>query len=281
VSLCRWTGFLTSAIAAIAVTAFAAACGESGQAVDSSSPLPAVTHGIEGEILVSAASSLTDAFTEAGKRFQDLNPKATVTFNFGSSASLATQIDEGVPVDVFASANLDQMKAVADRGNVGDSTIFATNSLVVVVPRGSHQIQSLRDLGKPGLKLVLAAAAVPAGQYAREALRKASTAAGYGPDFSSRVLANVRSEEANVRVVLAKVQLGEADAGIVYRTDVAAAGSDVTAIPIPPEFNVVATYPVAVVKGADNEATARAFVAFLLSPDGQAILQRFGFGPPG
>jgi molybdate transport system substrate-binding protein len=170
---------------------------------------------------------------------------------------------------------------VAGRGNVGESKIFATNSLVVVVPRGSRLVQSWRDLGKPGLKLVLAAAAVPAGQYARDALGRASSSPDYGSDFSKRVLANLKSEEANVRVVLAKVQLGEADAGIVYRTDVAAAGSDVTAIPIPPEFNVVATYPVAVVKGADNEATARAFVAFLLSPDGQAILQRFGFGPPG
>jgi molybdate transport system substrate-binding protein len=236
---------------------------------------------VSGEITVFAASSLTDAFREAGGRFEQLNPRTKVVFSFASSATLATQVNEGAPADVFASANQEQMAVVAAKGNVGQSSVFATNSLVVVVPKGSAKVQSFRDLSRPGLKLVLAAPDVPAGQYAREALKNASSDAGYGSDFARRVLANLKSEEPNVRVVLAKVQLGEADAGIVYGTDAAAASVDVARVEIPVEFNVVARYPVAVVKRSGRATTANAFVEFVLGPEGQDLLKRFGFGPPG
>ena len=235
---------------------------------------------LSGEITVFAASSLTDAFREAGDRFEQSNPGTKVAFSFASSATLATQLNEGAPADVFASANQEQMSVVATKGNVGEPRVFATNSLVVVVPKGSSKVRSFSDLSRPGLKLVLAAPDVPAGQYAREALKNASSDSGYGADFSRRALANLKSEEPNVRVVLAKVQLGEADAGIVYGTDAAAASADVMRVDIPPELNVVARYPVAVVKGSGRAATASAFVEFLLGPEGQDLLRRFGFGPP-
>ena len=161
----------------------------------------------------------------------------------------------------------------------GQPQIFARNVLVVVVPaKNPAGIQTLQDLAKPNLKLVLTNKEVPVGNYARQALEKMSQDPAFGPDFSKRVLANLVSEETNVRQVAAKVQLGEADAGIVYSTDVTPALRDaVRVIQIPPELNVIAKYPIAVVKGAQNEAGARAFIAYVLSPAGQTILVRHGF----
>jgi molybdate transport system substrate-binding protein len=246
----------------------------------SSSNAPSET-AIRGEITVFAASSLTDAFNAIGKGFEGAHPGTKVTFNFGASSALATQINEGAPADVFASADDVNMQVVAGKGGVGTPTPFASNTPVVVAANNSTLVQSFADLATPGMKLVLAAKDVPIGRYARAILSNASSSGGIAPDFAARVLANLKSEEANVRAVLSKVQLGEADAGIVYRTDIAAAAGEVRAVAIPQQYNVVAQYPIAAVKRSKNGATAQAFIDYVLSDAGQAILARYGFGKPG
>ncbi len=235
---------------------------------------------LEGEIAVFAAASLTESFKEIGEAFREANPATEVTFNFAASSALATQINEGAPADVFASADLSQMKVVADEGNVGEAAVFAKNTPVVVVPARGSPVGTFADLAKSDVKLVLAAKDVPIGRYSREILEEASGGGGISADFSTRVLANLKSDEANVRGVLTKVQLGEADAGIVYRTDVAAAAGDVKAIDIPEDYNIVAEYPIATVSDSDNKAAAEAFVAFVRSAEGVAILEKYGFARP-
>ncbi|MBA4181573.1 MAG: molybdate ABC transporter substrate-binding protein [Anaerolinea sp.] len=230
------------------------------------------------ELRVYAAASLTDAFTEVAKQFEAAHPGVGVALNFGSSSTLAAQINEGAPADVFAPASAAQLAELAAGGRVESGRIFATNSLVVAAAKESP-VESFRDLARPGVRLVLAGKDVPAGEYAREALRKASTPEGYGTSFAASVLANLKSEEVNVRAALTKVELGEADAAVVYVTDLGAARG-VRSVAIPAEFNVVAEYPVALVHGANGRQLAEAFVAYLLSPEGQAILARHGFGPP-
>lgn len=232
----------------------------------------------ERRLVVFAASSLTEAFEEAGTTFEAAHPGTRVRFNFGGSSALTTQITEGAPADVFASADTAQMALAVQRGDAGEPRTFATNSLVVVTPADGTQVRAFADLASPNLKLVLAAPDVPAGRYAREALTRASAPrAGIREGFAQEVLANVRSNEPNVRAVLTKVQLGEADAGIVYATDARAAAGDVTVVEIPAAYNPTAEYPIAVVTGTHDAALARTFLEFILSAEGQAILQRFGF----
>lgn len=236
--------------------------------------------GLSGSITVFAAASLTDAFTEIGEAFKAVNPGTDVAFNFGSSSTLATQINEAGGADVFASASNGQMKVVIDAGNATDPQKFATNILVVAKPKGSTVVNSFADLANEGVRLVLAAADVPVGQYARQAIQNASVAGALGADFEAKVMANLKSEEADVKATLAKAQLGEADAVIVYATDVLVAADEVDAIEIPAEYNVVADYPIAPVTGTENQALADAFIAYVLSPEGQAILQKYSFGAP-
>jgi len=264
--------------AAASVLAVAVACGGG----DDDSPGRAATPDVAtGEIIVFAASSLTDAFQEAGRAFERAHPGAKVTFNFASSSALATQINEGAPADLFVPADLVQLKVVMDAKNAFEAQMFVTNELVVVTPAKGGAVTGFADLARPGVRIVLAGRDVPAGRYAREVLTRASTLDGaVAPDFAAKVLANVRSEEANVRAVLTKVQLGEADAGIVYRTDANAAGKDVAVLEIPPAFNVQARYAITVTKQAKNVTTAEAFVEFLFEPQGQKILAKYGFGAP-
>lgn len=235
---------------------------------------------IKGDIVVFAASSLTESFKEAGTAFETKYPGTKVTFSFAASSALAVQINEGAPADVFASADTTQMKNVVDKGNATASDIFVKNMPVVVVPKSGSPVAAFADLAKPGVRLVLAGSEVPVGRYSREILANASKPGGVASDFSDKVLANLKSDEANVRAVLTKVQLGEADAGIVYKTDVGAAKNDVSVVEIPTAFNVVATYPIAVVKAAKNKDGATAFVAFIRSEAGQAILSKYGFVKP-
>jgi molybdate transport system substrate-binding protein len=233
----------------------------------------------ESEIVVFAASSLTEAFKELGTAFAKANPGTQVTFNFAASSALATQINEGAPADVFASADTAQMKVVTDRRNALEPAVFAKNTPVVVVPKSGSPVATFDELAKEGIKLVLAAKDVPIGRYAREILAKASATGGVSPDFSAKVLSNLKSDEANVRGVLTKVQLGEADAGIVYGTDVGAAAGEVRAIQIPAQYNVIAEYPIAVISGPNVEE-GEAFVAFVRSSEGLAILEKHGFAKP-
>jgi len=228
---------------------------------------------------VFAAASLTEAFQELGRGFEAENPGVVVTFNFAGSQALRTQIEEGAAADMFASASLKEMEQLAAEGMLsGVAWTFATNLLTIVVPPDNPaDLESPLDLARPGVKLVLAAEQVPAGGYARQLIDR--LAGVYGASFSEAVRENVVSSEDNVKQIVAKVQLGEADAGIVYETDALAAASLIT-IAIPPEQNVVAEYPIAVLAQATNGHLAAAFVEYLLSPDGLATLEGWGFRPP-
>jgi molybdate transport system substrate-binding protein len=226
-----------------------------------------------GNLTVSAASSLTDAFTEIGNAFEKANPGTTVAFNFGPSDGLAGQIDEGAPVDVFASASPTWMDSVQDDGpGVTSRVDFAQNRLAIIVPAGNPAgVENLDDLTEDGVQLVLAAEGVPAGDYAREILRDAG--------ISEAALANVVSNEEDVRAVITKLIAGDADAGIGYVTDVTPAVSDrVELIPIPSKVNIIATYPIAVVTGTQEAGLAKSFVDFVLG-DGQRTLAAYGFLP--
>jgi molybdate transport system substrate-binding protein len=228
-----------------------------------------------------AAASLTDAFEEIGKAFEADHPGVTVSNNYAGSQQLAQQINQGAPADVFASANTVQMTTVITTGQVisGRQQTFARNRLVVVVPQANPgKIAQLQDLANPGLTLVLADKVVPVGNYALTFLDKASKDPAFGAGYKANVLKNVVSYENDVKAVLAKVQLGEADAGIVYTTDAASAGTaKVSQLAIPDSLNVIAVYPIAPVKSSPNPETAQAYIDFVLSPSGQAILAKYGF----
>ncbi|MEX2375312.1 MAG: molybdate ABC transporter substrate-binding protein [Dehalococcoidia bacterium] len=231
-------------------------------------------------LLVSAASSLTEAMTEIAGAFEAERGQVTVELNFGASSALATQIVEGgAPVDVFASANAAQMQRLSDSGDVGESRAFAHNALVLVVPASSSR-DSFEAIAESGVRLVLAAPDVPIGAYAREVIAAAGASGQFESGFADAVLGNVVSEEANVRQVLTKVELGEADAGIVYATDAIVSGDLVRTIPVPAEFAPLAVYPIATIAESPEPEVARLFVDFVLSSEGQAILQRHGFTSP-
>lgn len=233
-----------------------------------------------GELVVFAAASLTETFSDLGQRLESLHQGLTITYNFGGSPALRTQLEQGAPADVFVAADLAQMELARRHGVVqGEAMIFARNRLVVIVPRDNpKQLRSFHDLAGPGLKLVLAAPQVPVGQYSRQALSKAQSE--YGADFAERVLGNLASEEDNVKQVVTKVQLGEADAGMVYVSDVTPRVSQgVLALPIADAYNQLATYPLALTATLQNRRAAEVFVAFVLSPEGQAILKAHHFIP--
>jgi molybdate transport system substrate-binding protein len=238
---------------------------------------------ISGDLTIFAAASLTEAFTDMKTELEAANPGMHITLNFAGSSALRTQILQGASTDLFASADTQNMDPVVQAGDVkGEPSIFAQNRLVIVVPANNPgNVNSVKDLAKAGLKLVLAQEQVPVGNYARQSLDKLSADPTYGSDFKAKVLANLASNELNVKDVLAKVQLGEADAGIVYATDAAAADqSKIKTIDIPQQFNIIAQYPIGVVKSGSNPDGARAFIDELLSPAGQAIMAKYGFIAP-
>lgn len=237
---------------------------------------------VSGEVVVFAAASLTDAFQEIGQEFQAKYPGTRMTFNFAGSSALRTQLAQGAKADVFASADEKNMRGAQEDGTVaGEPQVFVRNTPVVVVPAGNPAgIAEFKDLAKPGVRLVLEAKDVPIGNYARQILAKASDDPAYGRDFADRVLANVVSEETNVKAALTKVALGEADATFVYASDVTPDVRDkVRVVEVPEQFNVVAEYYIAITKEAPNPAGGRAFIDFVLSPEGQAILEKWGFTP--
>ncbi|MGQ0602262.1 MAG: molybdate ABC transporter substrate-binding protein [Anaerolineales bacterium] len=232
-------------------------------------------------LTVFAAASLKDAFTELGERFEMSNAGVTVSFNFAGSQQLAQQLVEGAPADVFASANQKQMDSAIDGGRIakGATQPFVKNRLVVIVPADNPaQIVALADLARPGLKLILAAREVPVGQYSLDFLEKTQADSTFAVGFKDAVLNNVVSYEENVRAVLSKVSLGEADAGIVYTSDVSGDGAEqIGRIEISDDLNTIAIYPIAPVGDSAHAETARAFVDFVLSSEGQATLKRYGF----
>ena len=235
-------------------------------------------------LTVFAAASLTSAFTELGRTLEAAHPGLTVQFNFAGSQQLAAQIEQGAPADVFASADQRWMDHLAEKGLIeGEPAVFARNRLVVIVPRTNPaRIGRLEDLARRGTKLVIAAEAVPAGAYTREALAKLARAPGFPAEYDRRVLGNVVSQEENVKGVVAKVQLGEADGGVVYRSDVTpAVARFVRVIEIPDEHNAIARYPVALVGQSRSAKTGRWFFDLVLSDEGQQVLARHGLMPAG
>jgi molybdate transport system substrate-binding protein len=235
-----------------------------------------------GEIVLFAASSLTDAFEEIGAAFEDAQPGATVTFNFGGSSTLAAQLAEGAPADVFASANSTQMNAACEAGRIASvPAVFAHNRLVIVLPADNPAgIEKLADLALPGIKLLLAAPDVPVRDYTDMMLEQMEADSVYGEAYREGVLANLVSEEDNVRQVVAKVALGEADAGVVYQSDITPDVADaVVTLEVPDEYNTIALYPIALTTEGENPATAQAFIDYVLSEDGQAVLEKWGFIP--
>jgi molybdate transport system substrate-binding protein len=226
----------------------------------------------KGDLLVFAAASLTEVFQTIGTDFERAHPGVHVRFNFGPSDGLATGIAEGGEADVFASAGSAPMDRLSSEPGLRSRAVFARNELVLIVPRRSGgAIGELADVVRPGVKLALAATGVPAGDYARQVLANAHLVP------SSRT---VVTNEADVKGVVQKVVLGEADAGIVYATDVTAAvANTVSVIAIPDAINVVASYPIAVIGSSKHRETAEAFVAYVLGP-GRTVLRAAGFLPP-
>jgi molybdate transport system substrate-binding protein len=235
-----------------------------------------------GALTVFAAASLADSFNRMAKDLEAAHPGLKIQFNFAGSQTLVSQLKEGAQADVFAAANTTQMAAAVKNGSIdGAPAIFTQNRLTIVVPKDNPaKIANPADLAKGGIKLVLAASAVPVGQYARASICKMNAdPATFGSDFAAKVGANIVSEENDVKAVLAKVQTGEADAGIVYTTDITpSAARDVTQNAIPAAVNIIANYPIAAVEGG-NQELANAFIAYVLGPEGQATLKSFGFEP--
>ena len=244
---------------------------------------PEITPAEPAELIIFAAASLVGPFSEIGELFEASHFGDSVLFNFAGSQALAQQINEGAPADVFASANQTQMVAAIDSGGVaaGTQQVFAMNRLVVIFPtENPGDLAALLDLAKPGLKLVLAAQDVPVGRYSLDFLEKTVADPAYGESFKDAVLTNVVSYEDNVKAVLAKVALGEADAGIVYTSDISGAAADkVDWLDIPDALNMIAAYPIAPVTGSKNLELAQAFIGLVLSPEGQAILAAYNFIP--
>lgn len=227
------------------------------------------------ELLVFAASSLTDAFTEVARAFESEQRGVRVLLSFGPSQALRAQIENGAEPQLYASANETHVEALVAQGLVKAPATFAVNRLVIVVPKDNPaQITSIAELTR-AKRLVLSQPNVPAGAYALQCLRRASEELGTA--FAEGVDASVVSRESNVRQTLAKVVLGEADAAVVYASDAVAAGDAVATIEIPEAFNVTASYPIAVVDESAHTDLSGAFVALLRSEAGRTILERHGF----
>ena len=227
-----------------------------------------------------AASSLTDAFGELEKTFEEQNPDADVRQSFESSSTLLAQIQQGAPADVFASAAEDEMNTAVDDGLVaGEPEVFVKNREVVMVPKDNPaNIQRMQDLAEPGVRLVLAEDGVPGADYALAILGKANSE--YGSIFKKEVLSNVVSRESDVRASVGRVALGDADATFGYASDFTPDVRDrVRVIQVPEEVNVVATYPIAALEDAQDPELAREWVHLVLSEEGQRVLDEWGFEP--
>jgi molybdate transport system substrate-binding protein len=229
-------------------------------------------------LTVFAAASLHAAFPDLGKRFEAAHPGITVRFSFDGSQALEAQLAQGAHADVFASADQGWMDKATSDGLVDASTTFAANSLVVIASMNSP-VQTAHDVSNAGLRLLLCADAVPCGRYARAMLRKMDADQAFGKGFAASVMRNVVSEEENVESVVAKVSLGEADAGIVYRSDVVKVAEHVRVVALPAIDQPAIVYPIAVVKSSVSPGVAADFIAFVRSTEGQDILRRDGFTP--
>ncbi len=274
----RASRFYRALVWIVAVWALVGCGAASGEPVE---PADGGSGGKEGGTLtVFAASSLTDAFGELAEVFEERNPGVEVRATFAASSVIVTQILQGAPADVFATADQAKMRAAVERGVVaGEPEVFARNKEVVVVPEGNPaRIEDLRDLAKPGVKLVLAQDGVPAAEYAGEILDKAEVR--YREDFEEKVLSNLVSREPDVRVAVNRVALGDADATFGYASDVTPdMEGRVEIVEIPEGLNVVAAYPIAALEGSESSGLARRWIGLVLSDEGQRVLREWGFQP--
>ncbi|GAA2355243.1 molybdate ABC transporter substrate-binding protein [Dactylosporangium salmoneum] len=256
--------------ALLAVTVGLAGCGNDEPSSTSTPAASGGATGVTGTVTVFAAASLTESFNKIGKDFEAANPGAKVTFNYAGSSQLATQINQGAPADVFASAAPANMKTVTDAGNgSGSPTTFVKNQLVIAVPKGNPKgVKGLADLTKPGVKVALCAEQVPCGAAAKKAL-----------DSAGVKLTPVTLEQ-DVKAALSKVKLGEVDAALVYRTDAKSAASDVEGVEFPESSGAINEYPIVVLKSAPNASGAKAFVEYVLSDKGKTVLSDAGFQAP-
>ncbi len=265
--LCR--PFIASLTAIAATAAVVSGCGGSGDAGRGSSPSDSASPSVTGTITVFAAASLQDSFTSLGKKFEAEHPGTKVVFNFGPSSGLAAQIGQGAPADVFASASAETMNQVVTGGGATAPKDFAVNTMEIAVPPDNPAgVTAVADLAKQDVKVALCQADVPCGVTASNVFRNA------------RLTVTPVTEEIDVKAVLSKVTLGEVDAGVVYVTDVRAAGDRVKGIEIADDVNASTTYPIAALTGAENKKTATAFVNYILSPAGAAALTAAGFRTP-
>jgi molybdate transport system substrate-binding protein len=258
--------------ALVAVTVLLGGCGGSSDSSASpaaGSPPASRSAAVTGQITVLAASSLQEAFTKLGSQFEAAHPGAKVVFSFGPSSGLAEQIGQGAPADVFASASTKNMDTVVSAGDAAGPTDFVSNTMEIAVPPNNPaHIAKLSDLAKKGVKVALCQVAVPCGATAAAVFDKA------------KIKVTAATQELDVKSTLSKVTLGEVDAGVVYVTDVRAAGASVKGIEIPADVNASTTYPIARLTRSKNKATAQAFVDYVLSPDGLAALTAAGFSSP-
>jgi molybdate transport system substrate-binding protein len=263
---------LLGTVATVAALALVAGCGNDsgdGNASGSGSSSSASGSNVSGTVTVFAAASLTESFGTLGKQFEAAHPGTTVKFNFGASSALAESITQGAPGDVFASASPKNMQQVVDGGEATDSKNFANNVMEIAVPPDNPaNVGTVADLAKSGTKVALCQPQVPCGSVAAQVFKNANvtvTPVTLGPDVKS---------------VLTSVQLGEVDAGVVYKTDVQAAGTKVKGIEIPTDQNASTSYPIAALTKAPNAAGAAAFVDYVLSADGEKVLTQVGFASP-
>lgn len=265
-------------IAALILAVLAAGCTTSSPSV---TPTPTVVP--KTDLTVFAAASLSGAFSETKAAYEAKHTDVNVIFNFDGSQNLRTQIEQGARADVFASASTSHMNTLRNESYMSNSTIgnFANNKLAVIVPKDNKaNITSLSGLSKAGVKIVIGNKDVPVGGYALQIIDKMGNNSTYGQDYKTAVLNNIVSKETTVNYVVSKVALGEADAGFVYVSDVPAEYKDkVTVINIPDSLNVVAVYPIGVLKESKDTAAAQSFVDFVKSADGKAILAKYGFTP--
>ena len=261
-----------AAVAAVATLTLAAACGGSNDDNSSgsgSSPSASASGGVSGTVTVFAAASLTESFTTIGKQFEAAHPGTTVKFNFGSSSSLAENINQGAPADVFASASPTNMQQVVDAGGASDSKTFANNVMEIAVPPDNPaNVTQVTDLAESSVKVALCQPQVPCGKVAQQVFKNVN------------ITVKPVTQGADVKAVLTTVQLGEVDAGMVYQTDVQAAGTKVKGVEIPADQNASTSYPIASLTKAPNAAGAAAFVDYVLSADGQKVLSAAGFAAP-
>ena len=271
------------ALLALVLMACSGAASPPASAPGSSSapPTASTSGGPAADLTIYGAASLKGVLEKAKSTYEAAFPGTTLTISTDSSAALEAQIEQGAPADVFLSADTANPQKLVDAGLAdGDAVVFAGNELTVIVPADNPAaIQSPADLARPGVKVIAAGDEVPITKYATKLIANLASEAGYPADFAAGYAANVVSKEDNVKAVVAKVELGEGDAGIVYVTD-AAASTAVATIDVPDGANVPATYAGVAVRASPNVAAGRAFLTWLAGPDGQAILAGFGFLPP-